>query len=274
MKLHRQALDSDVFADPDLWYLFSWCLLSAGHKERHLSAKTGRGRTLITVGPGQFIYGRKSAARELRLKESTLRNRMKRLESLGTIVIQPDTHFSLVTLTNWSTYQASSGDGGHPTGQAKDRQATGKGQRKNTTKNGEKGKNGENVKNGETVEARRDDHRCSWGVIGGDVRELAREVSKTVRVKPSARQSDRSLILKACYLVKAGRMPEHWLRDAVEAVKQGKTKSNAAAYFHRCLTEGATKLGQHLPRLLTSCNGAIPADVLTGNGPGARQASP
>lgn len=63
VKLWRKALDSDVFADPFLWHLFSWCFLSASHTAHHIGVKTGRGNTVITLEPGQFIYGRKSLAR-------------------------------------------------------------------------------------------------------------------------------------------------------------------------------------------------------------------
>ena len=63
VKLWRKTLDSDVFAVPELWHLFCWCLLSANYSVRHVQVRTGRGDTVITVGPGQFIYGRKSLAR-------------------------------------------------------------------------------------------------------------------------------------------------------------------------------------------------------------------
>jgi hypothetical protein len=114
VKLWRKSLDSDVFADPHLWRLFSWCLLSASHTGRHVGVKTGRGETVITLGPGQFIYGRKSAARELGWPESTLNDRMKRLEAMGTITIQADTHHSTVTVVNWGLYQPKGGDTRHP----------------------------------------------------------------------------------------------------------------------------------------------------------------
>jgi hypothetical protein len=83
-------------------------------------------------------------------------------------------------------------------------------------------------------------------------------------VKPDNRTGDRSLILKACYLVAAGIMPEVWLWDAVEAVKQGKHKNNRAAYFHCCLTEGAKNRDKSLAKLLATACTEIPADVLAG----------
>lgn len=189
---------------------------------------------------------------------------MKRLESMGAIAIKPDTHFSIVTIVNWGIYQGKGGKNGHPTGHPKDRQGTRKGQARNTYKKGKKGRGGQN---GEKGESRRGDHRSNgggWGEAEEATRRLATEVSNTVRVKPDNRTRDRSLILKACYLVAAGIMPEVWLRDAVEAVKQGKHKKNTAAYFHCCLTEGAENRGKSLPKLLATACTKIPADVLAG----------
>ena len=131
IKLHRKAVDSDIFADPDLWRLFTWCLLSAGHTGRHVPAKTGRGNTLIRLGPGQFVYGRKTAARDLHWPESTLNDRMKRLEATEAISIKPDTHFSIVTVVNWGIYQGSGGERRHPS----DTQATGNQTRKQQATN-------------------------------------------------------------------------------------------------------------------------------------------
>ena len=117
--------------------------------KHHVSVKTGRGNTLITLGPGQFIYGRKSLARTLRLTESTVRRYMKRLESMGAITIQADTHFSIVTVCNWSIYQGDGSKSEHPTGHPTDTQRTGKGQATDTYKKGRKGKKGENGEKGE-----------------------------------------------------------------------------------------------------------------------------
>ena len=171
IKLHRKALDSDIFADPDLWRLFTWCLLSAGHTGRHVPAKTGRGNTLIRLGPGQFVYGRKTAARDLHWPESTLNDRMKRLEATEAISIKPDTHFSIVTVVNWGIYQGSGGERRHPsdtqaTGNQhpSSRQPTGNRHPSNTNKNVEKGKKGKKAQKGEKARDDDDDDvLVSWG---------------------------------------------------------------------------------------------------------------
>jgi hypothetical protein len=142
IRLWRQALDSDLFADPHLWHLFTWCLLRANHSHCSVRVKTGRGFTVVDVLPGQFIFGRKSASRELNLPESTLNDRMKKLEEKNSINIKPDTHFSIVSIVNWQHFQSENGE----VQQATDRQATGKQQASDTDKKEKKEKNEEKNK--------------------------------------------------------------------------------------------------------------------------------
>ena len=123
VKLHRQLLGSAVFMNEGLLKVWLWCLLKATHRTLWRPMQTGRGMTQVELRPGQFIFGRKIAAAELGMPESTVRNRMQRLVELDNISAQPDTHCSIVTICNWQTYQ-------EPTdakGQATDRQRTTKG---------------------------------------------------------------------------------------------------------------------------------------------------
>jgi Asp-tRNA(Asn)/Glu-tRNA(Gln) amidotransferase C subunit len=64
------------------------------------------GRKIVPLKPGQFVYGRKVAARELGLPESTVRDYMNMLESMGNIVILPTNKFSVVTVSQWGLYQS------------------------------------------------------------------------------------------------------------------------------------------------------------------------
>lgn len=105
VKLFRKTLRSQVFANEGLFHLWAWCLLKASHKEEWLMIQTGSGQTEVKIGPGQFVYGRKAAAKELRAKPSTIRDRMKKLERIGNITTQPATHFTIVTIANWDSYQ-------------------------------------------------------------------------------------------------------------------------------------------------------------------------
>ncbi len=77
------------------------------------------------VQPGQFIYSRKKAAKELGMPESTVRNRMEKLDDMGNVDIQKDNHFSIVTVCKWEDYQSGQEGKGQAKGQAKDRHRTG-----------------------------------------------------------------------------------------------------------------------------------------------------
>lgn len=105
IKLHRCLLDKAVWQNPNVFRVFSWCLLKATHKPLEQML----GMTKVMLVPGQFIFGRHSAARECGMKPSTVVDCMSWLKSNTTIDIKPSNKFSLVTVMNWALYQ-SSGD--------------------------------------------------------------------------------------------------------------------------------------------------------------------
>lgn len=117
VKLFRKTLNSQVFANEGLLKLWVWCLLKASHKEEWLPIRTGKGTTEVRVGPGQFIFGRKTAAKELRAKPSTIQDRVKKLEKAGNIVTQSVTHYTIITIVNWDIYQSYESQTRQPTRQ-------------------------------------------------------------------------------------------------------------------------------------------------------------
>ena len=131
VKLYRCLLDSRAFQNEGLLKVWIWCLLRANHKEEWFVIVTGRGETEVLIEPGQFVFGRKSAARELHMKESSVRNRIEKLERMGNITINKDSHYSIISIMNWGTYQVAE----EKKDAIEDRQRTGKGQAKDTNKN-------------------------------------------------------------------------------------------------------------------------------------------
>lgn len=105
VKLHRQLLDSSIFASAELLRIFVWCLLKANHKKAFVPIKTGKGESIVEVGVGQFIFGRKKAAKELGDNGNTIYKRMQKLKTMGICNIQSNTHYSIVTIVNWDKYQ-------------------------------------------------------------------------------------------------------------------------------------------------------------------------
>jgi hypothetical protein len=108
--LWRQSINSKVFASQDGWKIWTWCLMKAHHSDmpRHVTIKTGRGDTTVTLRKGEFIFGRKIAAKELMIKEWVVYGWIKRLASDEydkMITIQPKSHFSIIRVNNWRKYQ-------------------------------------------------------------------------------------------------------------------------------------------------------------------------
>lgn len=103
--LPRNYRHRRVFQNPDLWRLFTWCLMKASFKERWLSLVVGSGSTEVRIEPGQFVFGRFADADELCVRPSTLYKRMKKLELLGEIAVKSNSHFSVVTVCGWIEMQ-------------------------------------------------------------------------------------------------------------------------------------------------------------------------
>lgn len=141
IKLHRKALCSMAFQNEGLWKVWTWCLLKANHEKAWVPVQTGSGSTEVEVQPGQFIYGRNVAANELKMKPSTVHDRMKKLEKAQNLVIQPGTHFSIISIVNWCSYQNISPEEQQAVRQPADNQATGRQQPADTNKNDKNDKN-------------------------------------------------------------------------------------------------------------------------------------
>ena len=101
IKLHRKLLDAGLIKNHKLCALWIWCLLKASHKEFDAIV----GLQTVHLLPGQFIFGRKKASEETRLKEHEVRTRLSFLEKAGNITIKPTTKFSIITIVNWHIYQ-------------------------------------------------------------------------------------------------------------------------------------------------------------------------
>jgi|TARA_B100000315_G_C14573251_1_gene586700 hypothetical protein len=103
--LSRSILNSKVFRNEKWLKVWIWCLLKANHKEISLAVKTGKGNTVIKIKRGQFLYGRHSASRALDMPPSTIRNIIAFLVRWENLTIKADTHYSIITVLNYDTYQ-------------------------------------------------------------------------------------------------------------------------------------------------------------------------
>lgn len=105
IKLHRKIEKSAVFQNEGILKVWIWCLIKANHEDKWVPVRTGRGTTQVLVKRGQFIFGRKTAAKALRMKEPTVQKRMMVLRKLENLIIQSNSHYSIVSIINWDTYQ-------------------------------------------------------------------------------------------------------------------------------------------------------------------------
>lgn len=103
VKLSRSLIDKPIFKNEKLLKVWIWCLLKATHKEYEQLI----GLQKITLLQGQFIFGRKKAAEELNLPESTVWRLMKVLADKNNPSLEIETHtkYSIVNIINWSGYQ-------------------------------------------------------------------------------------------------------------------------------------------------------------------------
>jgi len=135
LKLWRKSLDSAVFADANLWKVWCWCLMKANHKITHVPVSTGRGNTIVTLTPGQFIYGRAAASKALKMPGTSVEGRLAKLINTQNLVRQSVSHYSVITIVNWARYNGQCAENGQGTRQATVRQPSGNRQATVTDKN-------------------------------------------------------------------------------------------------------------------------------------------
>lgn len=113
VKLWRKSLDAGWFQNPELWTFWTWCLLKASH--RVIVVKVGFQE--ITLQPGEFVFGRLKASKELKMGEKKIRNCIDFLKKAGNVAIKTTNKFSIITIINWSIYQADEEEKGQQKGQ-------------------------------------------------------------------------------------------------------------------------------------------------------------
>lgn len=101
VRFWRKSLDSGMIQNHKLWVFWTWCLLKATHKPQ----KQMVGMQMVELEPGQFIFGRKAASKELKISEQTIRTCINRLKTLENLTIKATNKFSIITIVNWDSYQ-------------------------------------------------------------------------------------------------------------------------------------------------------------------------
>jgi len=99
----RKSLDSSVFKNANVWYFWSWCLMKASHKKYTAVLEFKE----VNIEPGQFIFGRRKAAKELSLSEQEIRTCVRFLEKIKNITQTSTQRFSIISIVNWDIYQGN-----------------------------------------------------------------------------------------------------------------------------------------------------------------------
>ena len=122
VKLWRRIDESAVFQNEGLLKVFLWCMVRANYKDAYVMVRTGRGYSEVLLPAGSFLFGRESAARELRMPPSTVWKRIKKLKKLEILNIESNSHYSIIYIINWHLYQ----DIQNESNSERNRQGTGK----------------------------------------------------------------------------------------------------------------------------------------------------
>jgi len=103
IKLYRKLLHSPIFTSEKGLKVWVWCLLKASHEgyEQYV------GRSLVVLKPGQFVFGRKAAGGELRMKPTTIHMWIQILQNDSYIDIKTSNKYSVISINNWNDYQGN-----------------------------------------------------------------------------------------------------------------------------------------------------------------------
>ena len=101
VKLWRCIEDSGLVGQPNAFYLYSFLLLRATHKQKSFVA----GGAAFDLEPGQVIVGRNKLAEETGLSVQNVRTDLSLLKKLSLITCKITKKCTIVSISNWNEYQ-------------------------------------------------------------------------------------------------------------------------------------------------------------------------
>ena len=134
----RKSLESPLWANHNLWRFWTWCLLKASHKETTQLV----GFQEVHLQPGEFIFGRKKAAKDTGLSEKNIRTSLSYLKLCSNVATTRASKFTIIRIENWDLYQGL----GQVDGQETATKGPSNGHQTATNKNGKNVKNGKKKK--------------------------------------------------------------------------------------------------------------------------------
>lgn len=102
VRVYRKSIDSSVWSSPNIWFVWSWCLMKANHTS-HFFPFNG---VDVEIKPGSFITGINKAIAELpTFTPQRYRSALTYLKSTGRITVQSNNKYSVITIVKWENYQ-------------------------------------------------------------------------------------------------------------------------------------------------------------------------
>ena len=102
VRLWRKSLDAGWIKNHKLWAFWTYCLMKASYKEFDAII----GLQVVHLMPGQFVFGRKKAAKETGLTERETRTLLALLIKWQNVTIKTTNRFSIISIINWPIYQS------------------------------------------------------------------------------------------------------------------------------------------------------------------------
>jgi|GEM_PF-4129305 len=109
ISIHRQVIERGWLKDHRLWVLWCYLLLKATHKPYTETITIRKNNGVFTervlLNPGQLIFGRKKASLDTGISEQSIRTSLRKLQHFGNIIVKSTKNYSVITITNFCTYQ-------------------------------------------------------------------------------------------------------------------------------------------------------------------------
>lgn len=116
IKIHRTLLDWEWYSDVNTTRLFLHLLLTANHEsKKYRGMVIERGQTTTSLG---------ALAEQTNLSVRNVRTCLERLKTTGEVTIQTTSHYTLITICNYDSYQDEDNPNDKPNDKASDKQVT------------------------------------------------------------------------------------------------------------------------------------------------------
>ena len=104
IRLHRQLLDSEVFANEKALKIWVWLIIKARFDNGFVPVIIGKGSMVIELKRGQLLFGRFTAEDALNIDGSTIYKWIQKFKDWGMINIESNSHSTVITICNYDYY--------------------------------------------------------------------------------------------------------------------------------------------------------------------------